>query len=110
MPRDPGQFDTRLQRLVCSRSTSPTSGEREATFTPGAYYWCRLEITGSTVRDDFDSNQTAVTATIFVNGFPALTALDRLEDEDGGVWRIDSLYRGDQETVCDCYQFDGGDA
>ena len=110
MPRDPGQYTSRLRRLVCSRPRNASSGSPEPTFTGGDYYWAKVDITGSTMRDDYDSQQPAVTSTIFVHGSPTLTALDRLQDEDGLVWRIDTLYSDGDELVCDCFRLDGGGA
>ena len=107
MPRDAGQFDTQLRRRICTKTANATNGDREQDFTDGNYLWCKVEYTGSTVRDDFGSEQTTVTATIYVHNSPTLTTQDRLRDEDGKDWRIDSLYPGDDEIICDCYQYDG---
>jgi head-tail adaptor len=103
-----GNYNTRLQRMVCVRTKNATNGDLEESFTPGAYYWCAVEYTGSSVRDDWDGNQTAQDITVRVRNFPDLTALDRFQDADGREIVIESMYPGSDEWVCECYSRDGG--
>lgn len=105
MPRDAGQYDTRLQRLTCAKAAD-AMGDRVADYLPDEWYWCKVEYTGSEVREDFNSEQTAVTATVYVHGFPLLAAVDRFQGDDGKHWHIVSIYPGDDEWVCDCFQYD----
>jgi len=104
---DAGNYDTMLQRLTCTRTKNPTNGDLEDAHAPGDWYWCRLEYTGSSVRDDWDGQQTAQDVTIGVRNFPALSPLDQFRDADGRVYEIESIRPGDDEWVCSCFSRDG---
>lgn len=92
--------------MVCSRVKNNTNGDLEESFSAGAYYWCAVEYAGSTVRDDYDGQQTSQNITVRVRNFPALSALDKFTDEDGKEIVIESIYKGDNELICECYSYD----
>lgn len=103
-----GEYAWRLRRLVNNGNRSTTDGGPEPTYTPGAYYWCAIDYTGSSVRDDYQGNQSARDAVIRVQGFPTLSPLDRLLDLDGRTWRIESLFpdRDGYQLVVNAYSLD----
>lgn len=103
-----GDYNKRLQRLVCNGERSTTDGGPEPTYTAGAWYWCAIDYTGSSVRDDYDGNQSAQDAVIRVRGNPTLSPRDKFQDADGRLWVIESMFPNPNvfELVVNAYSRD----
>lgn len=100
-----GNFTDRLQRLVRSTTKNTDNGQDEETFTPGDWYWCRIEVTGGRRQEDYGAMQTGADATIFIRNTPALTALDRMQD-DTTVYVLDNIRQGDNELIVEARYYD----
>lgn len=100
-----GQYPNRLQRLVRSTSKDATTGQDEETFTPGASYWCRLEIANGRRQRDYGANQTGADVTVYVRNYPTLTAQDRLTDGTATLI-LESVRAGENEWICEANYFD----
>lgn len=102
-----GEYGSRLRWLVCVRETDPDTGSVEESFVPSGWLWCSVEETSGRRQSEYNAPETGANADIRVRNFPALSALDILEDEDAGYyWKVDSIHNGDNELVCDCYRRD----
>jgi head-tail adaptor len=96
-----------MRRQVRSVSKNPTTGQEVETFADGSLYWCRIEVESGRRQQDYGAQQTGTDATIYVRNMPELSALDRLYAvEWAETWIIDSIMRGDNEMICDCYRYD----
>jgi head-tail adaptor len=100
-----GQYPTRLRRLVRSTSKDAANGQDEETFTPGAYYWCRVEMPNGRRQRDYGAIQTGADVTVFVRNYPTLTALDRLTDGNTTLI-LESVRAGENEWICEANYFD----
>lgn len=101
-----GNYPDRLQRLVRSIVKNTDNGQDEESFTPGAYYWCRVEYDIGTADVDYGAEQTGGTVTIHVRNQPTLSALDRLSD-GSTTFALDSIRpEGKTELVCEAHYYD----
>jgi len=100
-----GNYPDRLRRLVRSTDKNAQNGQDEETFTPGAYYWCRVETPNGRRQKDYGATQTGADVTIFVRNFPTLTALDRLTD-GATVYVVESVRPGVNELIAEGNYFD----
>ncbi len=96
-----GTYPTRLRRTVCTRTPHPTNGQLVETFTPGEWYWCRLEYLGSSVRDENGGERTVRDVRVSVRNNPPLSVLDEFETEDGETVEIEGISPGDDELICE---------
>lgn len=102
-----GNYPDRLQRLVRSTTKDPTNGQEEETFTPGSFYWCRIEPTNGRKQRQYGAEQTGADVTIYVRNYPDLSALDRLySTEWDETYILDNIRRGDNELIADGFIFD----
>jgi head-tail adaptor len=84
-----------------------TLGQPEESFALNGYLWCQVESNQGRKQEDYGAERTGITATIRIRNYPEITALDRLESvEWGDLWVIESIGRGDNELIADCYLFD----
>jgi len=90
---------------VRSVSKDSTNGQDEETFTPGSYYWCRVEIGSGRRQRDYGANQTGADVTVYVRNYPTLTALDRMTDGTATLV-IESIRAGDNEWICEAHYYD----
>lgn len=102
-----GQYSDRLQRLVRSTTKDNTTGQDQEIFTPGAYYWCSVEPVAGRRQTQYGGEQTGVDVTVRVRNWPELSALDRLYNAEWDeTYIIETITRGDNETIAEGYLFD----
>ena len=102
-----GKYSDRLRVLQRTTTRDDLTGEIIESFEGENYLWCRVEINTSRRQNEIGSPRTAQEATIYVRNYPSITSLDRLKDESwNNIWVIDSIKRGDNELILDCYAFD----
>ena len=76
-------------------------GQKTDAYPSQGYLWGALEDrTGGRTTEQERERQQA-TATIRLRNFTAVVAGYRLKDGYGETWTVESVVRGDQETVCD---------
>jgi head-tail adaptor len=100
-----GNYPDRLRRLVRSVTKNTDNGQDEESFTPGDWYWCRVEVTNGRRQQDYGANQTGADVTITFRNYPTLSALDRMTDGTT-VYELDNIRQGDNELIADGYYYD----
>ena len=102
-----GDYANRLTWRKRTVTTDTTSGEEIESFADNGFLWCAFSTFVGRVRRDYGSDQTSADLTVRVRNYPALSALDRLySSEWDETYVIDSIGRGDNELVCDCFVYD----
>lgn len=100
-----GSYNNRCTWLQRSTSTS-SIGQQEETFSSNGYLWCAIDNVSGRKQTDYGAQRTGNYSTIRIRNYPAITAVDRLQDNLDNIWVIESITKGDNETICDCYKFD----
>ncbi len=101
-----GIYNTRLRRLVGTRTEDATTGQEVLTHAGTGYLWCSVEETNGRRQSEYGATQTGADATIRVRNYPTVTVDDLLEDTDGNIWRIDAIHAGDNELVLEAFRHD----
>ncbi|QEL16551.1 hypothetical protein [Limnoglobus roseus] len=94
--------------MIYDKSEPDDIGNVSLCYRADAWLWCNLQETQGQITDVNGSPQTGARAIITVTGYPALTALDMLKDTSDQIWRIETLYYANNNTICDCFRFDSG--
>jgi head-tail adaptor len=102
-----GEYTHALEWETYTPTTDSTNGQRLDAWTPNGSLWCAVDAQATT-RRQYDSEQSAQTATVRIHQFPDVKALDKLKDWRGQVWVVDSVTFDDDEneTVVECYKLD----
>lgn len=100
-----GNYHDRVQLLVRSATTDDIGDDVEV-FTPGRYYWARVEEQASRRASEFGGNQTGISGQIFLRNYITFDTLDMIRDVFGRVWKVEGSVWGANETILDVYTDD----
>ena len=108
--RKAGEYGERMQRLVRSITKDGVTGQDKEHFTPSELLWCKIDVGSGRQQRDYGGEQTGATGTIAVRNYYPVSALDRLVAlQWGETWIIQTVHRGDNEMICECYRYDSLD-
>lgn len=104
-----GRYSTTFTRLVYSMTQDTDTGAPVEVWYPQAgRLWGELSIDNGRRETEYGGLQTGQYATVTLNQYPTLDARDRLLDDEGETWVIESRYSGDNETICQVHSLDAG--
>lgn len=102
-----GDYTDRITRYTLSKTKDSRGGAVES-YTAGAKWWAKVETpTGS--RDSvLRSERNTERATVRIRQRVPVKSGDRLWNPNTNqFWQVESFAASDDETVCDCWLFDG---
>jgi hypothetical protein len=100
-----GYYNRPLTRLVRTVDDSNAYASKEYVFTADAVYYGHVEQTGSEEVELNGRLETKLSAEITLRGWVAISAVDRLLDNQfGDTFIITSVARGNDEMICKGYR------
>jgi head-tail adaptor len=93
-----GDYPDRVRILRRNATVDEIGGVHECFFYDG-WLWARVEEENGRRENEYGGTQTGADGTIYIRNYPDISPLDRIEDNYGLVWRIDSIHQGDDELL-----------
>jgi hypothetical protein len=103
-------YDTYFLWMQCNRTGDGSTGAKPKTYTPNGYLWGDLELSNANETDERGAVRNMVTGQARLHQFPALSAKDKLVDEQFGDTYFVTGIRRDRdanETVVELERYEG---
>lgn len=99
---DAGEYDTPFTHRKKTRGSKDTLGARHDTYPdqPG-YLWGALDDVNGGRGTAQEVERAEYTATVRLRNYPAVEPGDRLVDDLGDVWTVETVVRGANELLVD---------